>query len=352
MDSYRVTTFGAPLELQSEPTPVPKGREVLVRTTGCGVCHSDVHLHEGSFDLGGGRKVDLARSVGPPRTLGHEIVGEVSALGPDVGSAEAQVGQRRVVFPWIGCQQCALCQAGDEHLCNQPRALGVNRDGGYSSHVLVPDPKYLFAYDGLDDALAATYACSGLTAFGALKKAREALGNGGDLLIIGAGGVGLSGVRMAEAVTGAKPIVADLDKAKWAAARDAGAREIIDPSDGEAGRTLYRLTNGGVAAAIDFVGAAASFTFGFNALRKGGRLIVVGLFGGSAALPVPMIPLKNATVMGSYVGNLDDMRELMALAQSGKVPGLPIATRPLADATEVLASLAAGKIVGRVVLRP
>ena len=352
MDSYRVTAFGQPLVLQSEPTPIPRGREVLVRTTGCGVCHSDVHLHEGSFDLGGGKKVDMTRSLGLPRTMGHEIVGEVAAVGEDVAAGEAAVGERRVVFPWIGCQTCAICKAGDEHLCNQPRALGINRDGGYASHVLVPDPRYLFDYAGLDEGLAATYACSGLTAYGALKKAREAVKAGGDLLIIGAGGVGLSGVRMAEAVTGVKPIAADLDKAKWAAARDAGAREVIDPSDPEAGKALYRMTGGGVAAAIDFVGAAASFTFGFNALRKSGRLIVVGLFGGSASLPVPMIPLKNATVMGSYVGNLGDMHELMVLARSGQVPGLPIATRPLADANEVLASLAAGKIVGRVVLRP
>lgn len=352
MDSYRVTAFGEPLALQSEPTPVPNGREVVVRVTGCGVCHSDVHLHEGSFDLGGGRKVDMARAIGLPRTLGHEIVGEVTAVGRDVPDTDARIGQQRVVFPWIGCQECPICVSGDEHLCNQPRALGVNRDGGYATHVLVPDPKYLFAFDGLDDGLAATYACSGLTAFGALKKAREAVRNGGDLLIIGAGGVGLSGVRMAEVVTGVKPIVADLDKSKWDAAREAGAKEIIDPSEADAGKTLYRMTNGGVAAAIDFVGAASSFTFGFNALRKSGRLVVVGLFGGSASLPVPMIPLKNATVMGSYVGNLDDMRELMALARSGKVPGLPLADRPLSDANEVLARLAQGKIIGRVVLRP
>ncbi|MGE3918628.1 MAG: alcohol dehydrogenase catalytic domain-containing protein, partial [Hyphomicrobiaceae bacterium] len=114
MDSYRVVAFGQPLALQSEPTPVPKGREVLVRTTGCGVCHSDVHLHEGSFDLGGGRKVDMTRSLGLPRTMGHEIVGEVAAVGEDVPAGEASVGDRRVVFPWIGCQQCAVCKAGDE----------------------------------------------------------------------------------------------------------------------------------------------------------------------------------------------------------------------------------------------
>ncbi|MFV0294512.1 MAG: alcohol dehydrogenase, partial [Hyphomicrobiaceae bacterium] len=348
----RVTAFGSPLVAQEEPTPVPKGREVLIRTTGCGVCHSDVHLHEGNFDLGGGKKVDMSRSVGLPRTLGHEIVGEVAAVGDAVAAGEAKVGDARVVFPWIGCGNCALCNTNEEHLCNRPRALGVNADGGYATHVLVPDPKYLFAYDGLDDAFAATYACSGLTAYGALKKAAEALKNGGDLLIIGAGGVGLSGVRMAEAVTGVKPIVADVDQSKWAAAREAGAKETIDPRDPEAGKALYKMTGGGVAAAVDFVGAGASFTFGFNALQKSGRLVVVGLFGGSAELPVPMFPLKNAQVMGSYVGNLEDMRELMDLALSGKLPAMPIATRPLAEAGEVLARLADGKIVGRVVLRP
>jgi D-arabinose 1-dehydrogenase-like Zn-dependent alcohol dehydrogenase len=353
MDSYRVTRFGAPLEQQSEPVPTPKGREAILRVTGCGVCHSDVHLQDGYFDLGGGRKVDLARSLGLPRTLGHEIVGEVIALGTDVAPGEAAIGQRRVVYPWIGCQACAICRSGDEHLCNSPRALGVNSDGGYATHIRVPDPRYLFAFDGLDDAQACIYACSGLTAYGALKKAKEAIARaGGDLLIIGAGGVGLSGVRMAEAVTGVKPIVADIDQSKWAAAKAAGARETIDPNDADSAKALMRSTGGGVTAAIDFVGAAASFTFGFNAIRKGGRVIVVGLFGGAASLPVPMIPLKNATVMGSYVGTLGDMREMMALATSGRVPPQPVATRPLAEVGSVLAALRDGRIVGRVVVTP
>lgn len=352
MHSYRVVSFGAPVARQEEPTPQPKGREILVRITACGVCHSDVHLMDGYFDLGGGRKVDLTRSVNPPRTLGHEIVGEVIAVGEAVTAAEASVGQRRIVYPWIGCQTCALCKSGDEHLCNQPKALGVNADGGYASHVVVPGPQYLFSFEGIDETLACTYACSGLTAFGALKKAKEVLRGGGDLLIIGAGGVGLSGVRMAEAVTGVKPIVADIDQSKWEAAKAAGAKETVDPSSPDTVKTLLRGTGGGVVAAIDFVGAAASFTFGFNALRKNGRLVVVGLFGGSATIPVPMFPLKNATVMGSYVGTLDDMSEMMALAKSGRIPSLPVATRPLADVGEVLASLKAGKIVGRTVVVP
>lgn len=352
MDSYRVTAFGTPLVRQTETTPVPTGREVLVRVTACGVCHSDVHLHEGAFDLGGGRKVDLARSMMLPRTMGHEIVGEVVAVGEGVRSGEAAIGQQRVVFPWIGCGKCPICASGEEQLCNQPRALGVNADGGYATHVIVPGPQYLFAFDGIDHAQACTLACSGLTAYGALKKAKVAMAAGGDLLIIGAGGVGLSGVRMAEAVTGAKPFVADIDRSKWDAAKAAGARDTIDPAEPDAARKLMRATNGGPVAVIDFVGAAASFTFGFNVVGKGGRLVVVGLFGGAAELAVPMIPLKNVTIMGSYVGNLQDMAELMALARGGSVPALPVATRPLTDVDSVLAALAGGRIVGRTVVTP
>ena len=94
--------------------------------------------------------------------MGHEIVGEVVATGPGVKPSEAATGQRRVVYPWIGCGTCAICAAGEEQLCNAPRALGVNADGGYATHVVVPGPQYLFAFDGIDEALACTYACSGL----------------------------------------------------------------------------------------------------------------------------------------------------------------------------------------------
>lgn len=353
MDSYQVTTFGQPLTLTSTATPAPEGRAAVIKVTACGVCHSDVHLADGHFDLGGGRKVDLTRNVAPPRTLGHEIVGEVVALGPDVTLQDGvEIGARRVVYPWIGCGTCTFCKAGEEHLCNAPRALGVNRDGGFATHCFVPDVRYLVPYEGLGDAEAATVACSGLTAYGALKKAKPLLANGGELLIIGAGGVGLAGIRMAEAVTGRKPIVADIDGAKAAAALAAGAAQFVDPSGADAGRELVRATRGGVAVAIDYVGAAQSVMFGFNALAKGGTVIIVGLFGGAANLPVAMIPLKAVSITYSLVGSLEDMREAMRLAQSGRLGSLPIQERPLADADDVLARLKAGQIIGRTVLRP
>ena len=169
MKSYKVVEFGKPMQKVEEPTPTPKGTEVVVRITAAGVCHSDVHLWEGYFDMGGGNKYSTAKTMNPPRIMGHEIVGVVEALGPDAKGAK--VGDKAVVYPWIGCGKCWYCDHGTENLCPTPRALGVNNDGGYADHVLVPHAKYLYPYGNLPEELACLYACSGITAFGAVKKA-------------------------------------------------------------------------------------------------------------------------------------------------------------------------------------
>ena len=166
MKSYKVVEFGKPLQKVEEANPAPQGTEVLVRITAAGVCHSDVHLWEGYFDMGGGNKYSTEKTMAPPRTMGHEIVGEVAAVGPE--SKGAKVGDKAVVYPWIGCGKCWYCTSGSEHLCPTPRALGVNKDGGYADHVVVPDAKYLYPYGGLPVELACLYACSGITAFGAV----------------------------------------------------------------------------------------------------------------------------------------------------------------------------------------
>jgi D-arabinose 1-dehydrogenase-like Zn-dependent alcohol dehydrogenase len=346
--SYCITQYGQPLEPQVSETPVPKGTEVLLRITGCGVCHSDLHTWEGFFDLGGGRRTQAGGKT-LPLTPGHEIAGEVVAVGPD--AVRVEVGDRRVVYPWIGCGEadCQECRRGDEHMCGK-LALGVFQHGGFSDHVLVPHPRYLLDHGTLPPALAATFACSGLTAYAALKKVGK-LGPQDKLLIIGAGGVGMSAVRLAQTMTAQAPIVADIDAAKRAVALENGASEAIDPSAPGAAKEFVKAT-GGAAAAIDFVGAESTVKFGTGALRKGGKLIVVGLFGGSLQMPIPLIPLLEITIQGSKVGSLPELAELIALGQSGVFGAIPYSTRPLAEAAQTLADLKEGKIVGRVVLTP
>jgi len=347
MTSYQVEAFGRPLSQVLRDIPTPEGTEVVVRVGSCGVCHSDVHLHDGYFDLGNEVKLDMTRTVKPPRTLGHEIAGTVVAVGPD--AVGVKVGDKRVVFPWIGCGECSLCAAGYEHLCNSPRALGIHRDGGFATHTVVPHARYLLDYGSLAEEQACTYACSGLTAYSALRKVGT-VGPKDPLLIIGAGGVGLSGIRLAKQMFGVAPIVVELDKAKWDVAREAGAGELIDPSAEGALKALLKAT-GGVAAAIDFVGAAATFNFGFGALRKAGKLVCVGLFGGSTPIVPAMVSMKAVSVTGSYVGSLQEMEELMSIARSGTLPDLPLGTQPLSSATQALEDLRAGRIRGRTILK-
>lgn len=344
--SYRIAQYGEPLERQSDELPEPRGREVLLRVTDCGVCHSDLHTWEGFFDLGGGRKTQAGGKT-LPLTPGHEIAGEVVAFGPEARGIE--IGDRRVVYPWIGCGDCQECRRGDEQMCGK-RSLGVFQDGGFSDHVLVPDARYLLDYGGLPAALAATFACSGLTSYGALKKVGK-LGPDDKLLIIGAGGVGMSAVQLARTVTGAAPIVADIDAVKRASALECGAAEAIDPAVPSAAKDFVKAT-GGVAAAIDFVGSEATVKFGTGVLRKGGKLIIVGLFGGALQMPIPLIPLLEIGIQGSKVGSLLELKELIALGQSGLFGAIPYSTRPLAEAAQTLADLKDGKILGRVVLRP
>jgi alcohol dehydrogenase/propanol-preferring alcohol dehydrogenase len=348
MRSFKVTRYGGALEEVVEKPPEPVGTEVLLRVAACGVCHSDVHLRDGYFDLGADGRLDLSRGLPPPLTLGHEVAGTVAAVGPEAEGAE--VGDARLVYPWIGCGACAVCRAGDEQLCRAPRNIGIQAAGGYSDHVLVPHPRYLLAYGDLPVEEACTYACSGLTAYGAMKKAGT-LGAGDPLVVIGAGGVGLAGVRLAALMTGVAPIIADIAAARRDAALAAGAVSAFDPGEEGAARRFVKET-GGAAAVVDFVGSAATARFGFDILRKGGRLIIVGLFGGGLSVPVPHFPLREVTITGSYVGSLQDLRALLALAAAGRAGRPVVETHGLHEAEDLLRALQAGRITGRAVLVP
>jgi D-arabinose 1-dehydrogenase-like Zn-dependent alcohol dehydrogenase len=346
--SYTLTQFGSPLKEVIESPPVPTGTQVLLRVRACGVCHSDIHLSEGYFDLGRERKADLSKAMQPPRILGHEIVGMVDELGPDASGVH--VGDRRVIYGWCGCGQCTLCRTGQENLCVRPNNLGVHRDGGFSNYVLVDHPRYLVEFDPLPEAFAATLACSGLTAYSALKKAAP-VDVDNPLLIIGAGGLGLAAVNLTRTVYGVSPVVADIDAKKRQAALDAGASGAIDPADPDTRDRLLKET-GGFSSAIDFVGAESSTGFGLALLRKGGRIYVVGLFGGSIEIPLATLPLRAVGIVGVAVGSLPELRELLSLARDGRVKPVPIETRPLDAAQQSLEDLRAGRIRGRVVLTP
>jgi len=349
MRMFQVCICGEPLKLNEQPTPVPKGSEVLLKVLAAGVCHSDLHLADGYFDLGGGKRMSLEdRGMKLPVTLGHENVGEVVAVGPDVKGVT--IGQRMLADPWIGCGKCAACQRNEDNLCMAMRSLGVFSNGGYADYVLVPHPRYLFDIGDLDPARAAPLACSGVTTFGALKKVTTLKRE--PTVIIGAGGLGLMCLALHKKMGGHSAIVVDIDAAKREAAKKAGAVATVDAKAADAVDQIKKLTNGGAWAVIDLVGSSQSARLGYDSLIKGGKLIVVGLYGGDLTVSLPPIPMRALTIQGSYVGSVPETAELMDLVRRTGLPDVPVATRPLNDVNAVHNELRAGKVVGRVVLTP
>ena len=344
MISYQIIEHGKPLQKKMLETPKPQGSEVLMRVTRSGVCHSDLHIWEGFFDLGGGKRFYVKeRGCVPPFTLGHEPFGIVEAVGPR--APKSLIGKKRLIHPWIGCGKCAVCKAGQENYCvSGTRILGVNRAGAYSTHLLVPDAKYLIDASGIDEAFAATLACSGVTAYSASAKL-PTLAPSDRVAIIGCGGVGMAGVAVLRA-KGVKNIVAcDIDDAKLEIARKLGAKLAVNTRSADAAQQLQ-----GIAGAIDFVGNPATAALGIAALRKGGRYVLVGLHGGELVHPLPPIAQRAIGIVGSYVGNLQELKAVVALAKKGKLKPMPVETRPAEEVNGALQDLNAGRVVGRVVL--
>ena len=351
MRMFQVCVCGQPLQCNEAPTPQPSGTQVLLKVLAAGVCHSDLHLADGYFDLGGGKRMSLQdRGMRLPVTLGHENVGEVVAVGPDAKGVK--VGDVLLADPWIGCGTCAVCLRGDENLCRAMRSLGVFSDGGYADYLMVPHPRYLFGIGGLAPERAAPLACSGITTFSALKKVPTLMDE--PTVIIGAGGLGLMCLGLHQKMGGHSAIVVDIDPAKREAAKRAGAAAVIDGAAPDAVQQIMKLTKDGAGAwaAIDLVGSSASARVGFDSLIKGGKYIIVGLYGGDLTVSLPPIPMRALTIQGSYLGSLPEMAEMMELVRRKGLPDVPVTTRRLDEVNAAHADLRAGKIVGRVVLTP
>ena len=349
MRAWAVVECGKPLREIELPTPEPQGDEVLLEVTHAGVCHSDLHIWEGEYDLGSRGTLRMAdRGMVLPLAMGHEIVGRVAKWGPGAEGKVAK-GDVRLVFPWVGCGACARCRADEENMCAvRPRALGVFQNGGYATHVLATHWKHLLPIEGLDPALAATYACSGVTVFSAIRKLLP-MEPDEFIAVIGAGGLGLQAIAILRAMGHRAICAVDVDAAKLEAATAQGATATVLAGEDTAKR-LMAACGGPVMGAIDLVNGSATAAAAFDAMGKGGRLVQVGLFGGELRVPLPLMPMRALTIQGSYVGSLKELRELVAMAQRGEVPPIPVTREPFANADSALHRLKDGQVTGRIIL--
>ena len=356
MRAMKLVAEGQPLKEVPAEKPAVASRSILIRVSAAGVCHSDIHLISGAYDLGEGRKLS-ATGGGTllPLTPGHEIAGSVEELGSETGTSGFKKGDQVVVYPWIGCGTCRKCLAGRENTCEgRPAFLGFMKDGGYAEYVFVPDTKYVIRSEGIEPSQSATLACSGLTAFSAVRKC--GLRSDDLLLVIGAGGVGTAAIQIAKKVTGARIAVADIDDSRLELAMKLGADHTFNTSGVDAKDFVSRvkaLNKGrGTDAVIDFVGRPATVSLGVRLLGHEGRLVLVGLMGGGLQLPLPVLPLLGAQIWGNFTGTLAELAELVELARRGVVAPVVTASYRLEEANEVLSKLEHGEIPGRAVLKP
>lgn len=348
MKSARLVEFGSSLEWEERQDPEPKGSEVLLEVISCGVCHSDLHLRDGYYKIGGEEKLFVKdRGVKLPLTPGHEVVGKVLKVGSKVRSVS--IGETKLVYPWIGCGTCEECESGNPQLCSAPKSLGIYQDGGYSDRILVPDRKWLLDIYNLSPEAACSYACAGLTAYGALKKALP-LKKTDSLVIIGAGGLGMFASQLVPLLTDAKVIFLDIDGSRLEKLKKLGFYTVLSSHPDPIGEVKNISGPLGVSSVIDFVNNSATSSLGFSLLKKNGTLIGVGLFGGELKIPTPILSLRSLTIRGSYTGSPGELKELLELVSKNKIRPIPMEIRSFQEANSALNDLANGKILGRVVL--
>jgi propanol-preferring alcohol dehydrogenase len=351
MRAARITQVNEPLQIQELKTPKPIGSQVLIKVQSSGVCHSDIHLWEGGYQGPEGVFLKTTdRGVKYPLTPGHEIAGIIDSLGEQAEGFSKN--EKVLVYPWIGEGLCPACRSGEENLCDKPRSLGIYTDGGYSDYVLVPSYKYLVKIgEELDTDSSAPLSCSALTAYGAVKNTN--LKPDDNVVVVGAGGLGLMAIQLAKAITGSRIIAMDLDDEKLKAAKENGAANIINSKKEDPIKAVMELTdNMGVDAVIDFVNASKTVETDMQLLRRRAKLVLVGLFGGELKLNLVAMPTKAYKLIGSYTGNITELVELVSLAKRGVIRPIISNRFKLNQATEALTMLKKGNILGRGIINP
>jgi len=348
MEAWAVVEHEKPLEKIKKPLPEPTGTEVLLEVTHCGVCHSDLHFWEGTYDLGGGKVLKISdRGVKLPRAIGHEIAGRVVKLGK--AAEGVSVGASRIIYPWIGCGSCRRCRQGEDNLCAKQKSLGVAQDGGFGSHVVVPHPRYLVDPGPLDMAVACTYGCSGITVFSAISKIMP-LDSNDWVVLIGAGGLGLQAIAMLRALGHDKILSVDISPEKRDAVMAAGATKYLAGSGSGLVDEILSATDGPVSAVIDFVNNSQTSATAYAVLEKAGKIVQVGVMGGEMKLSLVGMIFKAATIMANNTGSIAHLHKVVELAQTGKLLAVPVTRTPWDSANDALIQLREGKVTGRLVL--
>ncbi|HXN99842.1 MAG TPA: alcohol dehydrogenase catalytic domain-containing protein [Candidatus Acidoferrales bacterium] len=328
--------FKQPLAMEDVDRPKLHEDDVLIKVEACGVCHSDLHVADGDW-------TQLAGIVKKPVILGHEIAGSVVEKGAAVRNL--QIGDR-VGVPWLhwSCGECEFCREGNENLCAKQKITGVTVDGGFAEFVKAPASHATKIPENLSFVEAAPLFCAGVTVYRAIKRAK--ISRGQRLAVFGVGGLGHIAVQIGRAL-GAEITAIDISDEKLALAKSLGASATLNAASTDVVKGLRG--KGGVHVALVASAAIAAYDQAFYCVRPTGTLLAVGLPAKDIHFPPIMMAAGEVRIQSSAVGTRQDLSEILAMAAAGQVRCLT-ATRPLAQANQVLDELRHGKVPGRVVL--
>ena len=343
MEVYVLEAFGAALKRRLVPVPKPGKGEILLRVRACGICGTDLKITAGH----------LKHIVNLPHVPGHEIAGEIAALGPGVDNLS--VGQRGAVYFYLPCGDCGPCRAGRENICANIRRLGFEEWGGFAEYVVLPARNFCPARSDTPFETLAVIPDALLTAYHAVMTA-GGLQAGQRVLVIGAGGLGLHAVQFAR-LAGASVTACDPRPAALELAGRLGASDLLpDLRDSSRGDKVGNLRSGderGYDLVIEGSGSPEIFPGALNLLARGGRLVIMGYHTATPySLDSMAMHYNEWSVVGSRVGTREELTTVMELVESGKVRSVIDRTLPLSEVNEGLELLRGSSVLGRIVLVP
>ncbi len=328
--------IGMPITIEEVATPSPDAGEVLIRTEACGVCHSDLHLADGDWDL-------LRPITKVPLILGHEVAGTVAGLGE--GVTQLKIGDR-VGVPWIywTCGECEFCREGRETLCLKQKITGCTVDGGFAEYLVAPATHAAPLPSSLSSAEAAPLLCAGLTVYKAMKAAGVAAGQ--RMAVFGVGGLGHLAIQIARAMD-VHVCAIDVTDEKLEFAKSLGAEWTVNAATEQVNKRLRAI--GGAHVALVTSASPAGYEMALRCLRRGGTMAVVGMANEPFKVSAVSLISGETRIVASAVGTRDDLRELFGLVTRAPIR-CKIEIRPMERINEAFEDLKRGAVTGRIVL--
>jgi NAD+-dependent secondary alcohol dehydrogenase Adh1 len=341
MKAVRLHKFHDVPVIDEVPEPKLNGPlDVIVKIGGAGVCRTDLHIIEGQWDAAMGTPL--------PYILGHENAGWVHEVGSAVSNVA--VGDTVILHPTPTCGLCRACRAGDDMHCENSSFPGLSTDGGMAEYLLTSARACVKLDPKTRPRDVAALADAGITAYHAVRKAVPLLYPGTTAVVIGAGGLGHIGVQCLAALTATRIVVVDRNPDALRLAAQLGADHTV-LADGTQVDAVRDLTDGrGAHVVLDFVAEQGAEMDGWTMTAPAGSYFVIG-YGGTVHIPTLDIISTERNVIGNIVGTYNELAELMALAEAGKVT-LHTRAYPLTAAPDALADLDAGRVRGRAILVP